>query len=436
METSTLTGLSEGRFHTLRVLSGGVMTDILTLLGGGGGAVSSATLPLSISNGVLSIDLSAYSDTAAVQALLANYTLTASLFNGVSVGSGLFALVGNGTLNISLTGTESRAALKLIDTNGAVRDLTASGNGDLFWNAAQVALSSDLGLYSTTAQMNAALALKQGTLAYISEGTALDGQGSYVYPASNNQTWALPYVTAGPNFDTLTGAQYFNIQGVPSGVSYVLTLEMRSEQLENVVLSVGDTTSIAHDLVVPLQYDWQAYSFEFSAVGFTTGNINIHVGWATPNHPATPISASNTLLVRNVSVQNTGSVPHVSVSQLTTVDGDVRLSGSLVNVSDAALKSQVQTVDPTKCLEILAAVEPKVYERSDLADGNKRIGFLAQDISSALAGAGVHVHNLVNRVGDQRYLTLDYGRLVSIVWGVCRSQEERIQALEATISGS
>ena len=39
MTTTTLTGLTEGDFHTLRVLSGGVMTDILTLIGGGGGGV-------------------------------------------------------------------------------------------------------------------------------------------------------------------------------------------------------------------------------------------------------------------------------------------------------------------------------------------------------------------------------------------------------------
>ena len=78
------TGLSEGDFHRLHLLYNGVMQDIVPLLGGGGsgsGTVSSATLPLSISNGVLSIDLSAYSTTSAINTLLANYALASSLSN-------------------------------------------------------------------------------------------------------------------------------------------------------------------------------------------------------------------------------------------------------------------------------------------------------------------------------------------------------------------
>jgi len=55
------TGLRQGDFTMLRVLSGGSFVDILSLInqaggsGTGGGTVTSATLPLSISNGVLSI---------------------------------------------------------------------------------------------------------------------------------------------------------------------------------------------------------------------------------------------------------------------------------------------------------------------------------------------------------------------------------------------
>ena len=60
MESLT-NGLSQGDFTLLRVLSNGAMTDILTLIGSGGsGAVTSATAPLSISNGVLSINLSGF----------------------------------------------------------------------------------------------------------------------------------------------------------------------------------------------------------------------------------------------------------------------------------------------------------------------------------------------------------------------------------------
>ena len=93
--TTVTTGLTEGDFTGLRVLSNGVMTDILTLVGSGSGTVTSATAPLAITSGVLSVDLSSYITSSAVNALLANYRLTASLFSGVTVGAGMVAVVGN-----------------------------------------------------------------------------------------------------------------------------------------------------------------------------------------------------------------------------------------------------------------------------------------------------------------------------------------------------
>ena len=84
---SPLTGLTQGDFTLLRVLdASGVMTDILTLIGsagGGTGTVTSAILPLSISNGVIEVDLSAYSTTVAVNnailVAIGAYTTTSNL---------------------------------------------------------------------------------------------------------------------------------------------------------------------------------------------------------------------------------------------------------------------------------------------------------------------------------------------------------------------
>ena len=101
---SVTNGLTQGDFTRLYILYNNVMQDIVPLLGAGG-TVSSATLPLSITNGVLSldtsglcssasspltltsgqltIDLSAYSTTAAMTAAITNalapYVLTTSL---------------------------------------------------------------------------------------------------------------------------------------------------------------------------------------------------------------------------------------------------------------------------------------------------------------------------------------------------------------------
>ncbi len=71
-----LTGISQGRFHSIYIDDGnGNYVDILTLMGsggGGGGIVNSVTLPLSISNGVLSINTSTFCTAASAPLALHN----------------------------------------------------------------------------------------------------------------------------------------------------------------------------------------------------------------------------------------------------------------------------------------------------------------------------------------------------------------------------
>ena len=56
-----LSGISQGSFDKIYIRdANGNMVDILTLLAGAGGTVTSATLPLSINSGALSLDLSGF----------------------------------------------------------------------------------------------------------------------------------------------------------------------------------------------------------------------------------------------------------------------------------------------------------------------------------------------------------------------------------------
>ena len=131
----------------ISLIQGNAVTDILSIIadGAGVGTVTSATAPLAInSSGVLTIDLAAYATSSAVNSLLANYTLTSALFAGVSVGAGLVSVANAGTLSLGLTGAESRASLKLVDSGGTVRQLTSTTGGVLAWEAAPVALTTDL----------------------------------------------------------------------------------------------------------------------------------------------------------------------------------------------------------------------------------------------------------------------------------------------------
>ena len=88
MDTLT-NGLSQGDFTLLRVLHNGSMTDVITLIGSlGGGNVDSANAPLSISGGVLSIDLSSYSTTGSMNTAIANalvsYVTNTALTNALA----------------------------------------------------------------------------------------------------------------------------------------------------------------------------------------------------------------------------------------------------------------------------------------------------------------------------------------------------------------
>ena len=80
-------------------------------------------------------------------------------------------------------------------------------------------------------------------------------------------------------------------------------------------------------------------------------------------------------------------------------------------------------------MQILTSVDAKVYRRIDMDTAQSRVGFLAQDLQQAMTNADLDVSNIVMQ--GQPLLGLDYSRLVSILWSVCKQQEERIQALEA-----
>ena len=153
MTDHLITGIRPGVFDTLHFLRQGNLSEINQVLdslsggGGGGGTVTSAQAPLSISGGgVLEIDLSAYTTTAGLNTLLANYVLASDLYDG--------------------------AAIKLMDSGGTSRNLQASLNGGLVWNASQLV---DLNY------LTASLAGKQDTLV---AGTGIAITGNTISSAS------------------------------------------------------------------------------------------------------------------------------------------------------------------------------------------------------------------------------------------------------------
>ena len=76
---------------------------------------------------------------------------------------------------------------------------------------------------------------------------------------------------------------------------------------------------------------------------------------------------------------------------------------------------------------IFDAAEVKTYTRKDVP--GKRVGFIAQDIQEKMPE---DISNLVFMTyeAEQPLLALDYSRLVTVLWGVCKNMQKRIEVLE------
>ena len=115
MEYQALTALATGDFASLRVLKDGSMQEVLTLIqaGGGGsggsgsGIVTSASAPLSISNGVLSLNLSGFATAATSPLELRNGLLTVDLsgYQGVLTAGSNVTISGN-TISVALPSSQ------------------------------------------------------------------------------------------------------------------------------------------------------------------------------------------------------------------------------------------------------------------------------------------------------------------------------------------
>ena len=118
-------GLSQGDCTLLNVLHNGSMQNIISLIGSlGGGNVDSANAPLSISGGVLSIDLSSYTNTLGLTTLLAGKLATsheAGKIGNTNVAFGAFDI---NTRTVTLQNSSGVTVVLEVD-NGGILTSTA-----------------------------------------------------------------------------------------------------------------------------------------------------------------------------------------------------------------------------------------------------------------------------------------------------------------------
>ena len=114
--------------------------------------------------------------------------------------------------------------------------------------------------------------------------------------------------------------------------------------------------------------------------------------------------------------------------------------GDPQSLSDTRLKRNQTIVPLTDLTSIFNAIETKEYDlvKGTDVDGTelpteRRVGFIADDVQAAIDGT--EWSNIVSSKmkNGEDYLTLDYSRLVCVLWGAVKGLSARVSILEATV---
>ena len=143
------------------------------------------------------------------------------------------------------------------------------------------------------------------------------------------------------------------------------------------------------------------------------------------------------MLIRRVNSSGTSA----TVLTLSSTNQNVTCAGNLIannfiSSSDTKLKDDQQVAPTADASSILAAVDVKTYCRNDL-DGQKRVGFIAQDLQAACDGHWTNIVSLSPDTDEEgtetgtSTLQVDYSRLVTVLWSVCKDLTARVATLEA-----
>jgi hypothetical protein len=96
--------------------------------------------------------------------------------------------------------------------------------------------------------------------------------------------------------------------------------------------------------------------------------------------------------------------------------------------SDPSLKRDIAPV-PDRCLDLVAAIEPKTYKLDLEADeGRTHWGFLATEIGEAMQRAGLKFDG-VRDDGDGR-ASLAYNETIAILWKAVQELTQQVEALK------
>ena len=146
---------------------------------------------------------------------------------------------------------------------------------------------------------------------------------------------------------------------------------------------------------------------------------------ATKASVARPSRAFAILVSTSSGVSNPSTVESREASALASAN--VVCNTSFTDLSDSRVKTEIAKADVAELKQLFDSVEAKQDKRPDM-NGDLRLGFASDDF------AGTKWKNLTGttRWSDgTEMVTLDYSHLTSVLWGVCRGFQARLDALEA-----
>jgi hypothetical protein len=330
----------------------------------------------------------------------------------------------------------SQTLLRL-GTNAVYGDLTRGSGGELLWDGNQV---SALAHYSETSGATTTLAQSFDTATPISTHMNWGGNATI-----NNVSGSHQEIT-------LNSSTYLVYGGQTIGERVYVSLELKAAtpaSLIELAFAVRNNTYWTDTITFQglSSSVWRTFTWSFDVPDNATiilviGQIPAQVGGGSfPNVTL----QSGTVLLRNFHMYKSADL--ATISAPLTCEKDVTFSTSIesqhayiingitaanyFSSSDERLKTNVQDASLQSCQQVFDAVQVKTYERTDLA--GKRIGFIAQDIEASSPSEFANLYGTRPSEDGVPYLTLDYSRLVTVLWGVVKNMQARLEALEANL---
>ena len=429
--TATTTALLDAKVDDVQLLTnvpiGAVFTDTVY--------TKPANEPISYITGLqVAIDSKEPIFTATLP-LEKNGTVLSTLWkpSNLTIGSGISRTFSDtlGTSSIGLDGTESRSTLFLKDSNVVVRELTSSLAGDLMWDGSTVAIATDVtnGFDAITVE----LTQKEDNLNFYSESAT--GSTTTILQTSDDDasfpiylSWTSgSYTNVANSHQLITTGAWHTLNSI--GVGMVsMTVQLKANSVDHVVFSTNNTidwTTAEQIKFTGLTSSWQTFAWEFTS---NSTNVNLHFGVIIPGsgvvQTAGDAQLKNLHLYRNTAES--------TITSRLTCQEDIICSRTVVatsytSTSDRSVKADITIADPLVCLNLLRNVDAHTYVRKDMP--GTRLGFIANDIQDNIPDEFANLIGVQH--GTTPLLTLDYSRLVCVLWQVVKSQEQRISALEA-----